>query len=216
MQLQVALDVKTIDDALAMMKQVAPWVDIAEIGTPLVVAEGARAARAIKDAYPDKLVLFDAKIMDGGRSLAELGFKQGADIVTVLGITNDSTVSRAVECANRYGGYICADTIGIRAEDLPGRTHELEELGCGSVAVHTANDMLGTIDTPIEALKVIKANLTPDSGCKAVITGGVKPEAMDEIVAVHPDIVISGGGIIKAEDPAAAARAIKEAMLAAE
>ena len=35
---------------------------------------------------------------------------------------------------------------------------------------------------------------------------------MPEIVPVGPDIVISGSGIIKAPDPAAAARAIKEAM----
>lgn len=212
MQLQVALDVKTVDDALSIMAKVAPWVDIIEIGTPLVVAEGARVCRVLKDAYPDKELLFDAKIMDGGRSLSEMGFKNGADIVTVLGITNDSTVSGAVTCAERYGGYICADTIGIKADELPGRTRELEALGCGSVAVHTAHDMLGTIATPIEALKVIKANLTPGSGCKSVITGGVRPEAMPEIVAVGPDIVIVGSGICKAEDPAHVARILKEAM----
>lgn len=212
MKLQVALDVKTTDDALAIMAKVAPWIDIIEIGTPLVVAEGARVCRVLKDAYPDKELLFDAKIMDGGRSLSEMGFKNGADIVTVLGITNDSTVAGAVKCAERYGGYICADTIGIKADELPGRTHELEELGCGSVAVHTAHDMLGTIDTPIEALKVIKANLTPGSGCLSVITGGVKPEAMPEIVAAGPDIVICGSGICKAEDPAQVARVLKEAM----
>lgn len=212
MQLQVALDVKTIDDALAMMRLVAPYVDIVEVGTPLVVAEGARAARALKDAYPDKCVLFDAKIMDGGRSIAELGFKAGADVVTVLGITNDSTVAGAVEAAGRYDGYVCADTIGIRAEELASRTRELEALGVGSVAVHTAHDMLGTIDTPVEALRVIKENLTPGSGCLSVISGGVKPGAMAEIVAAAPDVVISGSGIIKADDPAAAARAIKEAM----
>ena len=212
MRLQIAMDAGNTTDLLAVADQIYDVIDIFEVGTPVIMLDGSHAVRAIKDAHPDMCVLADAKIMDGGRSLSEMGFKNGADIVTVLGITNDSTVSGAVKCAERYGGYICADTIGIKADELPGRTRELEALGCGSVAVHTAHDMLGTIATPIEALKVIKANLTPGSGCKSVITGGVRPEAMPEIVAVGPDIVIVGSGICKAEDPAHVARILKEAM----
>ncbi len=211
MKLQAALDVKTLDDALRLMEIIHDYVDIAEIGTPLVVAEGVRAVKVMKEKYPNIDVLCDAKIMDGGRSIARMAFAAGADIVTVLGITNDSTVRGAVEAAREYGKKVCADTIGIRADDLAKRTRELEEMGVDYIAVHTAHDMLDCIATPIEALKVIKDNISKKD-TYSVISGGIKPEAMPEIKEVGPDVVIVGSGICKSDDPLKVVQELKAIM----
>ena len=40
MELQVALDCKDLSEALAVMKEIYPYVDIAELGTPLMYNEG--------------------------------------------------------------------------------------------------------------------------------------------------------------------------------
>ncbi|MFX1532193.1 MAG: orotidine 5'-phosphate decarboxylase / HUMPS family protein, partial [Promethearchaeota archaeon] len=45
-QLQVALDLETLDEALAISREVAPFVDILEAGTPLIKSEGVRAIQA--------------------------------------------------------------------------------------------------------------------------------------------------------------------------
>ena len=42
MKLQVALDFFKLEDAIALMCKIHPFVDIAEIGTPLVLSEGFR------------------------------------------------------------------------------------------------------------------------------------------------------------------------------
>ena len=50
MKLQVAMDVLTTEAALELAAQVAPYVDILELGTPLIKSEGLRAITAIKAA----------------------------------------------------------------------------------------------------------------------------------------------------------------------
>lgn len=209
MQLQVALDYFSIREALHLMEIIHPYVDIAEIGTPLMVSEGFAAIKEMKKRYPHISVLADMKIMDGGEPISDAAFAAGADIVTILGLTNDETVMGAVRAAHKHGKEICADTIG--AQDLAQRTRRLEELGVHYVAVHTAHDMLGCISAPIDALKVIRANLVTGK-CKSVISGGITPDDMPKIAQVGPDVVIVGSGLTTAKDPLCVARALKSFM----
>ena len=85
MKLQVALDLLTIEDALELAGKVAEHVDIIELGTPLIKAEGLSAVTAIKEAHPTKIVFADMKTMDAGELEADIAFKAGADLVSVLG-----------------------------------------------------------------------------------------------------------------------------------
>jgi len=83
-RLQVALDFETLDDALAISREVAPFIDILEAGTPLIKSEGVRAIQTLKDAHPDKLVCADLKTVDAGYLEVKMAAKAKADIVTVL------------------------------------------------------------------------------------------------------------------------------------
>lgn len=58
-----------------------------------MIEEGLAAVRHLKARYPQQRVLADLKIMDAGEHEAQLAFSAGADIVTVLGLAADSTVS---------------------------------------------------------------------------------------------------------------------------
>ena len=60
MKLQIALD-GDIDQGLAVLQAVRPYVDIAEIGTPLIFREGLGAARRLREAFPDLALLADLK-----------------------------------------------------------------------------------------------------------------------------------------------------------
>ena len=95
MKLQVAMDVLTTKDALELAGKAAPHVDIIELGTPLIKAEGLSAITAIKEAHPDKIVFADLKTMDAGELEADIAFSAGADLVTVLGVAGDSTIAGA-------------------------------------------------------------------------------------------------------------------------
>ena len=57
MKLQLALDMDSLAAARAMLEKTADLVDVAEVGTPLVLREGTAAIRALKKEYPRLLVL---------------------------------------------------------------------------------------------------------------------------------------------------------------
>ena len=207
MKLQAAIDLPSIEEALKLMEKIHPYVDIIEIGTFLGLIEGYSAVEKMKKTYPDKLVLADNKIVDGGYDIAKKMFEAGADIVTSIGMTNNETLSGLVRAAHECGRWAMADTIGV--SDLANRVRELDDMGFDYILVHTAHDMLNCISAPIEALKVIKANV---KHAMAGISGGITPEQMPEIAAVQPDWVVVGSGLTLAKDPVQVARALREYM----
>ena len=78
MKLQVAIDLLSTADALALLHKVSEYVDVIELGTPLIKQQGLSVVTNVKAAYPDKLVFADMKTMDAGELEADLAFNAGA------------------------------------------------------------------------------------------------------------------------------------------
>ncbi|BBH23477.1 hypothetical protein Back11_48220 [Paenibacillus baekrokdamisoli] len=97
MKLQLALDLVNTEEAKQLVKEVESYIDIVEIGTPVVINEGLRAVTAIKEAFPHLQVLADLKVMDAAGYEVMKASEAGADIVTILGVAEDMT-----------DGYRCA------------------------------------------------------------------------------------------------------------
>ena len=133
MKLQVAMDLLTVEDALELAGKVAEYVDIIELGTPLIKAAGLSAVTAVKAAHPDKIVFADMKTMDAGELEADIAFKAGADLVTVLGAADDSTIAGAVKAAKAHNKGIVVDLIGVA--DKVTRAKEVRALGAKFVFV---------------------------------------------------------------------------------
>jgi 3-hexulose-6-phosphate synthase len=205
-QLQLALD-GDLSSSLAVLAAVRPYIDIAEIGTPLIYREGVAAVKMLRAAYPDLTLLADLKIMDAGDEEAAIAFEAGADIVTVLGVTTDETISGAVAAARRYGGRVLADMMQVA--DMARRAARLLGLGCDWLCVHTAYDLQQGGATPLEHLRNLRARL-PDA--PLAVAGGVKLTTLEGVLAFAPQIVVVGGAITRAAEPAAVARAMRERM----
>jgi 3-hexulose-6-phosphate synthase len=207
MKLQLALDVCTIEDGIALVESVRDYIDIIEIGTPLIIEHGLRPVALFKDRFPEKSVLADVKIMDAGEHEAKLCFAKGADIVTVLGVAHDSTIAGVVKAAKAYGKQVLVDMIDVH--DIAKRTLEIEKLGADFLCVHTAFDIQSTGVNPLDELRLINAVLTVG---KAAVAGGVKVATVGDIVKEKPEIIVVGGGITSQSDPVVAAKRIKEIM----
>jgi 3-hexulose-6-phosphate synthase len=208
MKLQVAMDVLTTDAALELAGKVAPHVDIIELGTPLIKAEGLRAVTAIKSAHPDKIVFADLKTMDAGELEADEAFKAGADLVTVLGVAGDSTIAGAVKAAQAHGKGVVVDLIGV--SDKVTRAREVTALGAQFVEMHAGLDEQAeegfTFETLLDDGKT--------SGVAFSVAGGVKVSTIAAVQASGADVAVAGGAIYSAEDPAAAAAELRAAITA--
>ena len=204
MKLQVALDLLSVDDALALLSKVGEYVDVIELGTPLIKQEGLSAVTKIKNAYPDKIVFADMKTMDAGELEAEMAFKAGADYMTALGAAGDSTIAGAVKAAKKHGKTVVADIIGVK--DKAARVKELAALGVDLVELHAGLDEQAQSGYTIDSLLAAgKGANVPFS-----IAGGINIDRIGQVEDAGAAIAVAGAAIYGASDPAAAAKALRE------
>lgn len=208
-KLQVAIDLLTMEDALALAAKVAPYVDIIELGTPLIKNMGSAVITAMKNAHPDKLVFADLKTADAGELEADIAFKAGADLVTVMGAAGNATIIGAVKAAKAHGKGVVVDTIGY--PDRVKRAQEVIGLGVEFVELHAGLDEQWTEGYSIQVL-IDEATSTD---VPVSIAGGVNLENVTAVVKSGVKVVVAGAAIYGAEDPAAAAKALREAIDAA-
>lgn len=204
MELQIALD-GDLSAALAVLAQVHPHVDIAEIGTPLVFREGVRAVLELRAAYPQMTLVADLKIMDAGEAEADIAFRAGADRATVMALASDATIAGALSSARSHGKRIMVDMMQV--VDPLGRARELLELGCDLLCLHTAHDLQSSHGSPYAQLAELRAALPT---AQLAIAGGVKLDTLEEILPLRPQVIIVGSGITAAPDPGATARQFHE------
>jgi len=204
MKLQIALDDLSLAEALQLATELHQHVDIVEIGTPLIIEAGMAPVRALRARFPDLEILADTKIMDAGEYEAGLAFAAGADYVTVLGVTDLATVEGCLKTAKSYGKTVVADMICV--DDLPARIAQLEGLGVRALAVHTGVDEQRAGRTPLDDLRIMKAHSRQST---LFVAGGITLSTLPSYMALGADVMIVGGGIRRAADPAAEARALQ-------
>jgi len=207
MKLQVAMDVLTTDDALALAGKVAAHVDIIELGTPLIKAAGLSAVTAIKAAHPDKIVFADLKTMDAGELEADVAFSAGADLVTVLGVAGDSTIVGAVKAAEKHGKGIVVDLIGVA--DKAARAREVTALGVQFVEMHAGLDEQAEDGFTFDTLLTDGT----ESGVDFSVAGGVTIETIAAVQKAGATVAVAGSAIYSATDPAAAAAELRAAIV---
>ncbi len=202
MKLQLAIDVLTMEEALRLAAQTKKYIDIIEIGTPLIKHEGVKLVGLMKALFPKKTLLVDLKTMDVGEYEADFCFEAGADIVTVLGVADINTIKGATRSAKRHGKKVLVDMINV--SDKVALAKKLEDTGVDFIGIHSGIDQQNAGQSPLFDLKMISKEVkTP-----LAVAGGIGLDTIDEIIKQRPDIVVVGGAITGAENPKKAAKAI--------
>ena len=208
MELQLALDVTTVEKGMAVAVAVRDLIDILELGTPFILAHSLKTIGEFRKALPGIRILADCKIMDGGSVISKLAFDAGADIVTVSALTWDGTIEEVVREAGARGKQALADMMGVPDGDIARRGREVEALGVDYVSIHRAVSIKGA-SSPEEPLRILRGAV---GAAKVAVAGGITPGTLARIVPHRPDLVIVGGAIADAPDQRAAAAVTRKIM----
>ncbi len=205
-KLQIALDNLSYPEAItALQGGVAEEIDIIEVGTILLCAEGKRVVRYLKTMYPDKIILADAKIADAGKIITPMMFDAGADWTTIICCAELPTAAGALEIAKARGCDIQIELTGYWNFEM---AEDWKRIGVSQVVYHRSRDAqaAGVNWGPADLEKVKRLC---EMGFKVTITGGVNVEDVKLFKDFPIYVFIAGRAIRDAADPAAAARAFK-------
>jgi len=205
--LQVALDMANLHRAIQISKEaVEGGVDWIEVGTPLIKSEGMEAIRSLRRTFPKHTIVADMKTADVGGYETEMAAKSGADVMVILGVSNDGTILEAIRAGKQYNCKIMCDLISVI--DKVGRAREIEALGADYLALHIGIDQQMEGDSPVTELRdIVEAVDIP-----VAVAGGLNSETVAEVVEAGASIVVVGGAIIKARDVTGATAVLLEAI----
>ena len=190
-----------------MAKEAVPGgIDWIEAGTPLIKSEGMEAIRELKRIFPNKKIIADMKTMDTGDFETEMASKAGADIISILGASDDSTIKEAIKAARKYNSEIMVDLINVK--NTVDRAAEVEKMGAKYVCIHVGIDQQMKGENPLQDIKDVKeaVNIT------IATAGGLNSENIPGVISAGADIVIVGGAITKASNLLDATKIIRKSI----
>lgn len=190
-----------------MAKEAVPGgIDWIEAGTPLIKSEGMEAIRELKRIFPNKKIIADMKTMDTGDFETEMASKAGADIISILGASDDSTIKEAIKAARKYNSEIMVDLINVK--NKVDRAAEVEKMGAKYVCIHVGIDQQMKGENPLQDIKDVKeaVNIT------IATAGGLNSENIPGVISAGADIVIVGGAITKASNLLDATKIIRKSI----
>ncbi len=204
MKLQLALDLTDINKAKKICEKTKNYVDIIELGTPLIKQNGIKCIKEFKKFK--KVLVADFKTMDTGFLEAEIAFKAGADISTVCANADIDTIRGSVKASKKYNKKISVDLINVK--NIRKRVKEINKISpkVDYICVHTGIDQQNKGEKPLEIIIKIH-KLIP---CKKIsIAGGINEKNIGKILKFNPEVVIVGGAITKSKNPEKSAEKIK-------
>jgi 3-hexulose-6-phosphate synthase len=171
---QVSLDLTSTKEALdTAAVAVEAGVDWLEAGTPLLLAEGAHAVRALRERFPRRPIVADLKTMDGGYLEAEMMAKAGANLVVVMARAHEATIRRVVQAARNYGMKVMGDDLGVDFVIHHVGFDERNYVG-GLSVMSDLEDVVKAVSIPVQAvggLSIKEAISCPAHGAPLVVLG---------------------------------------------
>lgn len=201
MKLQISFDITDLDQAITIAQQIAPFADIIEVGSLLILNHGTHAVKTFRNALPNSVILADTKIVDRGKDATTLFAKAGANWVTVMGGTNKNIIHAACTNAHALNAKVMLDLIDV--ESVGQIAMEAKNLGVDALLFHEPYEE-ETL-TFLDRWEMVHGN----TDLPIFISNNIKRDNIHKIIAIKPDGIVIGKSITDATDPVAEAQFFK-------
>jgi 3-hexulose-6-phosphate synthase/6-phospho-3-hexuloisomerase len=165
-----------------------------------------QAVRAMRDHFPDSVIVADMKVADTGTLEVEMAAKAGANIVCILADADDSVIAESVRAAGLYGIRIMADLINV-PDPIP-RALILEKMGVDIICAHVGIDQQMVGKSSLDLL----ADLAALIHIPLAVAGGIDIKSAGLAVKYGADIVIVGGWITRSADVCGSTKKIRKEL----
>lgn len=203
MKLQISFDLVDLDKAIAIGSEVAQYADIIEVGTILIYHHGTEAIRRFKQAFPDKIILADTKIVDRGKEVTELFAASNVDWITVMAGTSSHVIHATTTAAHNANIKVMLDLID--SDSVGQSALEAKNLGVDALLFHQPYSETESL-LFLDQWDMIKGN----SSLPIFVSAKIDRNNVDKVVALNPDGIIVGLSITDAEDSALEAQYFSE------
>jgi orotidine-5'-phosphate decarboxylase len=213
-RLAVALDVATLDDAIALARQVGPWIGVAKVGLELFTAEGPSAVTALRGLGFE--VFYDAKYHDipttvgrASRVAGRMGVRylnaHAAGGLDMLKAFADNLREGAVEAGHGEPLPLAVTvlTSDADASAFDARLDTAVAAGCAGVVCSALE--VGRVRARSPELVAVVPGVRPVG---APTDDQVRSATPGEAAAAGAALVVLGRPVTRSEDPASAAAAI--------
>lgn len=206
-RIQLALDLLDPDEALDVVARAGAHVDVVEVGTSLLKGAGLGVLDRVRELTGDTPVFVDTKIIDGPHREATLMSRVRPDYYSMLAVASDTAVRTVLGVAADTGSRVVFDLQSV--PDAVARAERLADLGATAVCVHENPDCGADLRAGFAEARTLRER----TDLEIFIAGGISLRTIGLVRdALRPDVVIVGGGILAAADPAEAAAAFRAAL----
>lgn len=203
MKLQISFDDIQLEQTIEKAREVAQFADILEVGTLPILKWGSRAVEVFREAFPDKIIFADTKIVDRGRDVVSIFAQAGADWVSVMAGTNKEVIHSVCAKAHDMGKKVMLDILDANS---PGQAAlEAKSLGVDAIMFYQAYDKDETV-LFLEKWTMIRGN----SDLPIHISARVTRDTIDQIIALKPEGVVVDKAILENENILAEAQFFHE------
>jgi len=203
MKLQISFDMNDLDKAMEIALQVAPHASILEIGSLLLYKNGVKALEKFREAFPDKTLLVDAKIVSCGKESVTLFANAGADWITVMAGTSKDVIHSACTAAHNLNKKVMIDLLD--AASLGQSALEAKSLGADALLFYSPYDSEEHL-VFVDKWDIVRNN----TSLPIFVSYKITKDIIDLTSDINPDGIIIGKAITEAEDPAEKAQFFKE------
>ena len=195
MKLQTAIDRVSLEDAIALAKQLDGKTDILEMGTSLVKDYGNLAIEKLREVLPQTSLLVDSKTIDEGAYEFSQAFRYGGDIVTAMGAASVDTLQACYDVAQKENKTMMIDLLEVSDE-------KIEQIMLFPDAIYALHHSVDRKDHFDAAASVESFRQKHPEIKRLAIAGGIdlrQAQLLAEQGII--EVVIVGSKIVKAENP---------------